>query len=109
MTDLNFQMRSDFYRHIFIGPASDSFPQLDVFSREQVLNLLTELGHKVVPIGYLLLWWLLFCPLLLLKLMLTLLLYVPLHQVDLSLLLQVVLIQVVLHLLVYVLGLPLLL
>ena len=48
ITDLNFQMRSDFYRHIFIDPGSDSFPQLDVFSREQVLNLLTELGHRVV-------------------------------------------------------------
>jgi hypothetical protein len=47
--ELNFQMRSDFYRHIFIDPASDSFPQLDGFSREQVLNLLTELGHRVVP------------------------------------------------------------
>jgi hypothetical protein len=44
MTDLNFQMRTDFYRHLFIDPASDSFPQRDVFSREQVLNLLTGLG-----------------------------------------------------------------
>ena len=51
--DRNFQMRSDFYRHIFIDPGSDSFPQLDVFSREQVLNLLTELSHRVVT-------WLLF-------------------------------------------------
>jgi hypothetical protein len=51
MTDLNFQMRTDFYRHLFIDPASDSFPQRDVFSMEQVLNLLTGLGHKVVPSG----------------------------------------------------------
>jgi hypothetical protein len=43
---LNFQMRYDLHRHLFIDPASDSFPQMDVFSRDQVLTLLTELGHK---------------------------------------------------------------
>jgi hypothetical protein len=48
---MNFQVRSDFYRHIFIDPGSDSFTQLDIFSREQVLNLLTELGHRVVTHG----------------------------------------------------------
>ena len=45
----NFQIRSDLYRNLFINPASDRFPQLDVFSREQVINLLTDLGHRVVP------------------------------------------------------------
>ena len=49
--NLNFQMRDELHRHLFIDPASDSFPQMDVFSRDQVLTLLTELGHKVVPCG----------------------------------------------------------
>jgi hypothetical protein len=49
--NLNFQMRDELHRHLFIYPASDSFPQMDVFSRDQVLTLLTELGHKVVPCG----------------------------------------------------------
>ena len=44
-------MRDELHRHLFIDPASDSFPQMDVFSRDQVLTLLTELGHKVVPCG----------------------------------------------------------
>ena len=46
MTDLNFQMRTDFYRHLFIDPASDSFPQRNVFSREQVLDPVDLVGSQ---------------------------------------------------------------